>query len=78
MRTADIGVQSGNREHPASDIRARVLSGTFDAAAFMTIPAALRFHGRVSLAARSAGLRALRDYWVQRVRARRGRDPATR
>jgi isopenicillin-N epimerase len=67
-RLQDIGVQLGNREHPASDIRARVLSGTFDAAAFMTIPAALRFHGQVSLAARSAGLRGLRDYWVQRVR----------
>ena len=34
----------------------------------MTIPAALRFHGQVGLATRSAGLRALRDYWVQRVR----------
>jgi selenocysteine lyase/cysteine desulfurase len=67
-RLQDIGIQLGNREHPASDIRARVLSGTFDAAAFMTIPAALRFHGQVSLAERSAGLRALRDYWVQRVR----------
>ncbi len=67
-RVQDIGIQLGNREHPASDIRARVLSGTFDAAAFMTIPAALRFHGQVSLADRSAGLRALRDYWVQRVR----------
>ena len=67
-RLQDIGIQLGNREHPASDIRARVLSGTFDAAAFMTIPAALRFHGQVGLAARSAGLRALRDYWVQRVR----------
>jgi isopenicillin-N epimerase len=67
-RLQDIGIQLGNREHPASDIRARVLSGTSDAAAFMTIPAALRFHGQVSLAARSAGLRTLRDYWVQRVR----------
>jgi isopenicillin-N epimerase len=67
-RLQDIGVQLGNREHPASDIRARVLSGTFDAAAFMTIPAALRFHGQVGLAERSAGLRTLRDYWVQRVR----------
>ncbi|WP_426197253.1 aminotransferase class V-fold PLP-dependent enzyme [Massilia sp. DWR3-1-1] len=67
-RLQDIGIHLGNREHPASDIRARVLSGTADAAAFMTIPAALRFHGQVGLAARSAGLRALRDYWVQRVR----------
>jgi len=67
-RLLDIGVQLGNREHPASDIRARVLSGTVDAAAFMTIPAALRFHSQVGLAERSAGLRALRDYWVERVR----------
>ncbi len=67
-RLQDIGIELGNREHPASDIRARVLSGTTDAAAFMTIPAALRFHSQVSLAERSAGLRALRDYWVRPVR----------
>jgi isopenicillin-N epimerase len=67
-RLQDIGVHLGNREHPASDIRARVLSGTGDAAAVMTIPAALQFHGQVGLAERSARLRGLRDYWVQRVR----------
>ena len=44
-----------------------MLSGTVDAAAFMTIPAALRFHGQVSLAERSARLRRLRDHWVQQL-----------
>lgn len=68
-RLADIGAHMGNRDHPASDIRARVLSGTVDAAAFMTVPAALRFHGQVSLAERSARLRQLRDHWVGQVRA---------
>jgi len=63
-----ISIHLGNQEHPASDIRARVLSGTSDAAAVMTIPAALHFHGQVGLAERSARLRGLRDYWVHRVR----------
>lgn len=66
-----IGVQLGNREYPATDIRARVLSGTGNAAAVMTIPAALAFHGQVSLAERSARLRAARDYWVHQVAAYR-------
>jgi len=67
-RLQDIGVHMGNRAHPVGDIRARVSSGTVDAAAFMTIPAALRFHGQISLAERSARLRGLRDAWVHQVR----------
>ena len=76
-RLPDIGVHMGNRDHPASDIRSRVLSGTVDAAAFMTIPTALRFHAQVPLAERSARLRGLRDYWVQRVRDAGGVDILT-
>jgi isopenicillin-N epimerase len=67
-RLQDIGIHMGNRAHPESDIRSRVASGTVDAAAFMTIPAALRFHGQISLAERSARLRGLRDAWVHQVR----------
>jgi len=66
-RLQDIGIQLGNGNHPASDIRSRVASGTVDAAAFMTIPAALRFHAQVPLAERSARLRMLRDHWVHRL-----------
>lgn len=67
-RLQDIGIQLGSREHPGSDILSRVASGTVDAAAFMIIPAALRFHAQVPLAERSVRLRILRDHWVHQQR----------
>lgn len=67
-RLQDIDIHLGSRTEPASDIRSRVASGTVDAAAFMTIPAALRFHAQVPLAQRSARLRMLRDHWVHQLR----------
>jgi len=68
-RLQDIDIDCGNTEHPPTDIRARVNAGTLNVAAVMTIPSALAFHARIPLAARAAHLRALRDYWVTRVRA---------
>jgi isopenicillin-N epimerase len=67
-RLQDIGVQLGDRDYPHDDIRSRVHSGTLNAAAVMTIPAALQFHGQIGLAERGARLRALRNGWVERVR----------
>jgi len=67
-RLQDIDIDCGNTEHPPSDIRARVNAGTLNVAAVMTIPKALSFHASIPLAARAAHLRALRDYWVGRVR----------
>ena len=66
-RLQDIGVQLGASMFPADDVRARVNAGTVNMAAVMTIPAALKFHGRIPLAERAARLRGLRDYWVSRV-----------
>jgi selenocysteine lyase/cysteine desulfurase len=66
-RLRDIDIQLGNTIFPETDIRARVNAGTVNAAAVMTIPAALKFHGQIPVAERSARLRELRDYWVQRV-----------
>lgn len=66
-RLQDIDIQLGNTNFPATDIRARVHAGTVNAAAIMTIPAALAFHGQIPLSERAARLRALRDYWVRRV-----------
>ncbi|USX29420.1 aminotransferase class V-fold PLP-dependent enzyme [Oxalobacteraceae bacterium OTU3CINTB1] len=66
-RLQDIDIQLGNSSYPATDIRARVHSGTVNAASVMTIPAALKYHGQIPLAERSARLRELRDYWVRRV-----------
>lgn len=68
-RLQDIDIDCGNTEHPPTDIRARVNAGTLNVAAVMTIPKALSFHARIPLAQRAAHLRALRDYWVERVRA---------
>ncbi|GGY30614.1 aminotransferase class V-fold PLP-dependent enzyme [Pseudoduganella albidiflava] len=66
-RLADIGVQAGATNFPATDIRSRVHAGTVNMAAIMTIPAALKFHGQVPLAERAARLRGLRDDWVRQV-----------
>lgn len=66
-RLPDIDIDSGNTEHPESDIRARVHAGTMNVPAVMTIPAALDFHERIPLAVRAARMRALRDYWVEKV-----------
>ncbi|USX23574.1 aminotransferase class V-fold PLP-dependent enzyme [Oxalobacteraceae bacterium OTU3REALA1] len=66
-RLQDIDIQLGNSSYPATDIRARVHAGTVNAAGVMTIPAALKYHGQIPIAERSARLRELRDYWVRRV-----------
>lgn len=66
-RLQDIDIQLGNSNYPATDIRARVHAGTVNAAAVMTIPAALKYHGQIPLAERGARLRELRDYWVRQV-----------
>lgn len=47
----------------------RVHTGTLNAAAFLTVPAALDFEARVGLARKSARLRALRDRWVGSARS---------
>lgn len=67
-RLADIGVERGDEDFAATDIRSRVHSGTVNAAALMTIPAALKLHDEIGVANRGRRLRELRDYWVQRVR----------
>ncbi|QBE66317.1 aminotransferase class V-fold PLP-dependent enzyme [Pseudoduganella lutea] len=66
-RLQDIAVQAGTTIFPANDVRARVNAGTVNMAAIMTIPAALAFHGQVSLAERATRLRDLRDTWVRQV-----------
>ena len=67
-RLADIGVERGDEDHPATDILSRVHSGTVNAAALMTIPAALKLHDEIGVANRGRRLCELRDYWVHQVR----------
>jgi selenocysteine lyase/cysteine desulfurase len=71
-RLADIGVERGDQDYPATDTRSRVHSGTFNAAALMTVPAALKLHDDIGVANRGRRLRQLRDYWVRQVRGQDG------
>ena len=68
-RLADIGVHMGAAEFPVTDIRARVHAGTVNTANIMTIPDAYDQHHRIGGANKSARLRYLRNYWVERARA---------
>lgn len=67
-RLNDIAPYLGNRVHPADDIRARVLTGTVNYAAHLTIPTAIDLHRRLGPQRKLRHLVALRDYWVERVR----------
>lgn len=67
-RLAAIGVERGDEDYAATDIRSRVHSGTVNSAALMTIPAALKLHADIGVANRGGRLRALRDHWVRKVR----------
>ena len=67
-RLSAIGVHLGNADHPATDIRARVLAGTVNVAALMTIPAALRQHGAMGTRNKGARLLHLRNHWVAQLR----------
>jgi selenocysteine lyase/cysteine desulfurase len=71
-RLADIGVERGDEDYAVTDTRSRVHSGTFNAAALMTIPAALTLHDEIGVANRGRRLRELRDYWVHQVRGHDG------
>ncbi|NEW38032.1 aminotransferase class V-fold PLP-dependent enzyme [Nocardia cyriacigeorgica] len=68
QRLNDIDTAFGDQSYPADDIRARVHSGTVNAAAFLTITTALDAHSALGAPVKQARLQYLRDYWVQRVR----------
>lgn len=67
-RLQNIAPHFDNRDFPADDIRARVLTGTTNFAALLTVPVALDFHLRIGAADKERRLRHLRDYWVTRIR----------
>ena len=67
-RLADIDRAYGDEDWPASDIRSRVHTGTYNFAAFLTLPAALSVHQAIGPRAKALRLRYLRDRWVSRVR----------
>ena len=71
-RLPDIDRAYGDEDFPATDIRSRVHTGTYNFAAFLALPAALRLHLQIGAAAKNARLRHLRDRWVTRVRGHKG------
>lgn len=54
----------GDRDYPADDIRSRIHTGSPNFAAWLTLPAALQLHRRITAAAKGARLRYLRGLWV--------------
>ncbi|MEV4179556.1 aminotransferase class V-fold PLP-dependent enzyme [Nonomuraea sp. NPDC049709] len=67
-RLADIDPLYADETYPASDIRSRVHSGTTNVAPFLTVDAALDFHGTLGAKVKQARLRYLRDRWVGQAR----------
>jgi isopenicillin-N epimerase len=67
-RLTDIDPAFADQTYPTDDIRARVQSGTLDAAKFLTVPTALDRHQALGAPIMEARLRYLRDRWVGRVK----------
>ena len=67
-RLADIAPYMGNRIRDPGDVRARILTGTINYAAHLTIPTAIDLHRRIGPARKLAHLAALSDDWMDRVR----------
>lgn len=68
-RIADVDPFMANDEVPASDIRARVHTGTANFAAYLTVADALDFHDQIGgTPAKAARLRQLRSLWVTPLR----------
>lgn len=68
-RINDMDPCLGDELYGATDIRARVHSGTKNIAPFLTLPAALDFHLSLGAQVKQERLRYLRDHWVSRVSA---------
>ncbi|MFC7908221.1 aminotransferase class V-fold PLP-dependent enzyme [Streptomyces nigra] len=76
-RLADIDRAFADETYPDDDIRSRVHSGTLDAAAVLSVPAALDFHQALGSAVKQARLQYLRNRWVQQTRDIEGLDILT-
>ena len=67
-RLADIDLTNDLRDADPNDITARILAGTVNFPALLTIPDAVDFHFAVGAAAKEKHMRGLRDRWVNAVR----------
>ncbi len=76
-RIAAIDRYFGDQDFAAGDIRSRIHTGSPNFAAWLTIPAALQLHRRISAHAKERRLRHLRDRWVAQARRLPGIDILT-
>ena len=67
-RQADIGQWLGNRVYKPEDLRSRIPTGTVDVAARLTVLVALAQLQTLTVERKFAHLRALRNYWTDRVK----------
>jgi isopenicillin-N epimerase len=76
-RLADIDRALADEDWPATDIRSRTHTGTYNFAAFLTVLPALQWHQQIGAQAKQARLRHLRDRWVGRARGFKGLEILT-
>jgi selenocysteine lyase/cysteine desulfurase len=67
-RQPDILPWLGNRIYGVEDIRSRIPTGTVDFAARLTLPIAIDVQSQIGIGRKFTHLRALRNYWIDRVR----------
>ena len=67
-RMGDIAPFLGNKIRDEGDVRARILTGTINYAADLSIPTAIAVHRRIGVERKLRHLQALRDYWISQVR----------
>jgi len=67
-RLRDIAPFLGNRIRDPQDIRGRILTGTVNYAAHLTIPTAIELHQRIGPKRKLEHLRRLRNRWIEQVR----------
>jgi len=76
-RLADIDRVMSDEDWPATDIRSRVHTGTYNFASVLALPGALALHQQIGARAKAVRLRHLRDYWVNQVRGFKGMEILT-
>ena len=67
-RQADVAPYMGNGLIDPADVRSRILTGTINVAAHLTIPDAIAVHRQLGAEPKLKRLQAMRDYWMDRVR----------
>lgn len=67
-RLHNIAAATADYNAPADQIQAKIHTGTFNYAAWLTVPDALQFHNQIGAAQKAARLAYLREYWTEASR----------